>query len=116
MQTKNPCSMRQEEMIRVLIGQASAALNDRRDEQRHPFFCPVTVSVLGLGEVVMEGFCKDISESGMGLLTLIPLPTLKVSLVLDNKDGESYRLVGDVVWTESCGKGWYTSGIKFCYL
>ena len=116
MQTTNPCSMRQEEMVRVLLGEATAALDDRRDEQRHPFFCPVTVAVLGLGDVLMDGFCKDISESGMGLLTLIPLPTLKVSLTLDNKNGESFRLIGDVVWTEACGKGWYTSGIKFCYV
>ena len=116
MQTKNQCTMRQEEMVRVLMGQATAALNERRDEQRHPFFRPVTVAVLGLGNVLMEGFCKDLSESGMGLLTLIPLPTLKVSLSLEDSLGETFQLMGEVMWTESCGKGWYTSGIRFCYL
>jgi hypothetical protein len=108
--------MRQEEMVRVLMAQAAAALNDRRDKQRHPFFRPVTVCILGLDGVSIEGFSRDISETGLGLLTLIPLPTVKVSLGLEEPDGDTFRIVGDVVWTEPCGKGWYTSGINFCYL
>ncbi len=114
MTTRTATEMIQEEKVLELCNEASADLNDRRQDQRHPFFRPVTVSILELRDMSFEGFCKDISVSGMGIICTAPMPTTKVMLQLEDKFGKPISIKGEVIRTEYCGKGWYSSGIKFC--
>ena len=102
------------EKINLLLDQAKAAdSGDRRNEQRHPFFRPVTISTIGTGGHSFPAFSRDISDSGMGLLSHAQLLPTKVSLTISTESGDKLDLAGEIMWCESCGEGWYLSGIKF---
>lgn len=107
-------AMIQKENISSLVKEASAYLNEKRAEDRYPYFCPVTIDILELRDTSFEGFCRDISLDGMGVICTAPMPDTKVRLHLVDKFGHLISIIGEVVRTEYCGKGWYSTGIKFC--
>jgi hypothetical protein len=107
-------AMIQKVHVSNLVKDASAYLNEKRGEDRYPYFCPVTIDILELREISFEGFCKDISLIGMGVICTAPMPDTKVRLSLADKFGNPMSVLGKVVRTEYCGKGWYSTGIEFC--
>ncbi len=106
--------MIQKEKISHLVQEASAYLNEKRAEDRYPYFCPVTIEILELRDATFEGFCRDLSLVGMGLICTDPMPDTKVRLHLLDKFGALVTILGEVTRTEYCGKGWYATGIRFC--
>ncbi len=107
-------AMIQKENISRLVKEASAYLNEKRAEDRYPYFCPVTIDILELRDTRFEGFCKDMSLTGMGIICTAPMPNTRVRLTMADKFGECVSLQGNVVRTEYSGKGWYSSGVEFC--
>ena len=104
----------QQEKISLLLDYAQAVDKfDRRSEQRHPFFRPVTLSTIGVGGHSFSAFARDISASGMGLLSHASLLPTKVSLAISIEPGGKIDLTGEIMWCESCGEGWYLSGVRF---
>ena len=96
--------------VELLIEQAKdQAAQDKRTEQRYPFFQPVT---LRRGSQHLAAFSRDISESGMGLLHDMPIGG-EYTIAVHDPDGCAYDLTGVVMWCRSCGQGWYLSGVRF---
>jgi hypothetical protein len=100
--------------IDLLVQEAISFFNDRRGEQRYPFFRPVIVESLESKEPLLKAFCTDISSTGMGLLSHSKLPAVKATFTLMGPQETAIDLVGRIVWTASYGDGWFKSGVEFC--
>ena len=100
--------------IMRLLDECKTASGAQRAHKREPFFGPVTV-VVGDGENQRQFSCfsRDISPTGIGLLHNMPLPFGVVALTIRREVSQDVRLRGEVMWCQSCGEGWYTSGIQF---
>ncbi|HUY34359.1 MAG TPA: PilZ domain-containing protein [Pirellulales bacterium] len=86
---------------------------DRRGTGRSPFSGPVTISVEGEEVPRFSAFARDISPLGVGLLHMMRLEPGQVIVTLCGANGETLSLRTQVIWCESAGEGWYTSGGRF---
>ncbi len=92
----------------------SLAPAERRDEQRQPFFRPVTIFVETQDDVRSNpGFTRDISPSGVGLLHNMPLEECEVIVAIPRQLEGPVHLRCQVNWCQPCGDGWYLSGCRF---
>ena len=94
-----------------LLERAAAALNERRDEVRYPFLQPVQIRVKGLESLTLNCFSRDISDSGLGVLSNVKLPLQEVTVTFTGEEPTS--LTGRVVWTNPLVREWHTCGIEF---
>src|SRR5262245_6011580 len=94
-----------DELMRELLLQAEVDYkDDRRSEQRFPFFRPISIQ---LGDRRFSAFTREISSSGMGLLHSMELPLTEVSVTIA---GRPQKLRLRIERCESIGEGWYVSG------
>ena len=104
----------QQKAIRALVDKARAVdKEDRRQDQRFPFFQPVTITAEHSRPVALSAFSRDISESGIGLLLYWPLKPGSANLVIHFDQDEPISVFGYVTWCRPCGQGWYVAGISF---
>lgn len=101
--------------VELLINEpGSANMRDRREEQRHPFFRPVTLT-LASGDRFEGAFCLDISWEGICFVHNTPLQPGDVTVNICSHSGDPVRLRTQIEWCECqpWGKGWYISGGRF---
>jgi hypothetical protein len=83
---------------------------ETRREMRYAFYQLVTIRS---GEVEYDGFSRDISPTGIGLMHQADLPLEQVDVVLSTENTESVSLRVQIEWCRPLGQGWYLSGGKF---
>ena len=113
MTLKEPSTLVESESKIAKLLRSAAEGIDRRGAQRHPFFRPVVVTVLGSIKQDIEAFSREISSTGMGLLHHLPLTAKTVVLSIPDDGAEDVLLAGEVIWCRPCGKGWFLSGVRF---
>ncbi len=86
---------------------------DPRALVRWPFFGPVTISVGGEEVPRFSAFARDLSPLGIGLLHIMPLEPGQMIVTLQGAKGEPLSLRTQIIWCQSAGEGWYTSGGRF---
>lgn len=87
--------------------------SDRRDEQRQPFFRPVTV--IDAGDNAISAFALDISRQGIRFVHSRPLEPGPVTLVIHSYLGDCVQMLMEIEWCEiqPWGRGWYMCGGRF---
>ena len=95
-------------VIRSLLLQAEASLNnDRRSDQRIPFFRTVSV---WFDDSSYSAFIREISVSSIGFLHNMEMPLKEVRVRVAGQR-EEFRV--RIERCEPCGEGWYVSGGPF---
>jgi hypothetical protein len=108
MPTKANEGVRSNGLVAELLRQAKADFeNDRRAEQRFPFFHPISVQV---DDCSFSAFTRDVGASGMGLLHYMELPLQEVTVTISGRP-QNVRL--RIEWCAPIGEGWYISGGGF---
>lgn len=100
--------------VKHLLGEAQGE-NERRFSDREAFFRPVDMAVSENGYVRRYScFSRDVSPNGIGLLhNMSVAPQEQVILTIHSPSLGPVRVWSEVVWCESCGEGWYLSGLRF---
>jgi PilZ domain len=107
-----PVALSPGKAIYQLIVEAKAALKtDRRAEVRYAFFRPVSIE-MDDGHLY-SAFTREISETGIGLIHNMDLQEGEVEIAIRSDCGYSIRVRTQIVWSQSCGEGWYISGGRF---
>lgn len=83
---------------------------ETRREMRYAFYQSMTIR---LGEMEYDGFSRDISPTGIGLMHQVDLPLEPIDVLLSTAAGESVSLRVQLEWCRPLGQGWYLSGGKF---
>ena len=86
---------------------------ERREQQRHPFFHPVSIETSGEPRQRLSAFAREISPSGIGLLHNMCLDLGEVELALVRTQGDTLQVRSQILWCRPCGEGWYLSGARF---
>ena len=97
--------------VRELVDEATAAYEERRKDDRYPYFRPASIKLAAGADVSV--FCHEISRSGLGVLSAMPLPLCEGTAVFHSERGELIHLSGKVVWCQPVGEGWFTAGFTF---
>jgi hypothetical protein len=101
-------SVHSNELVAELLRQAKADFeNDRRAEQRFPFFHPISIQV---DDRSFSAFTREIGASGIGLLQNMELPLQDVMVTIPGR-GPNVPL--RIEWCAPIGEGWYISGGSF---
>jgi len=83
---------------------------ETRREMRYAFYRMVRIELGGLS---YEGFSRDISPAGIGLMHQADLPRELADVVLKGEDDETVSLRVQLEWCRPIGNGWYLSGGRF---
>ena len=103
-----------QQTIRELVAEASSEqFHERRAEKRHPFFCPVAITLNNEQLQQFSAFSREISNSGIGLLHNMPVEREEVVLTIYREGGPTVNLRAQIIWCRPCGEGWYLSGARF---
>ena len=86
--------------------------HNRRFSRRYPFFQPVAVTTADDSLHEFSAFSRDISETGVGLLHIMPLALGRVQLKIETADGLR-TFPAKIAWCRPAGDGWYMSGAEF---
>lgn len=101
------------EVVQKLLAEASESGIDSREEERKPFFRPVTL-ILGEGKQQhVACFSRDISDTGIGLLHYMPLQPGSIVVMIPSILSGHIRIESELVWCHPCGDGWYISAARF---
>ncbi len=103
--------LRLQAAVGVLLSEAMDQGIDKRNVQREPYFKKVTIQI-DSGSVA-NGFIREISNEGVGLLHAFPLKPKDSVIVVVGSDRTPFRLQVEITWCESVGEGWYISGGQF---
>lgn len=98
------------EVYQILREARAGAKRETRIEDRYPFFRPVTIE---FGEARMSGFCREVSERGIGLLHFFDLASAEVSVTIRTEQGYQVQARVRIAWCTPCGEGAYISGGEF---
>ncbi len=104
-----------EESVKRLLDEAKAAIEERGDAIRTPFFGPINITIVEKSQQwQFSGFSRELSSSGIGMLHSMPLEAGEVVLVtISRRSAPDIRLRSKLRWCEPCGEGWYISGAEF---
>jgi hypothetical protein len=103
--------------VNELLADAREADEERRRENRVPFFGPASVLVEEAGKRRSYScFYRDISPCGVGLLHNMELKPGEVVLTVFRKSGTKVCFRSTLLWCRPCGEGWFISGAKFLAL
>lgn len=83
---------------------------ERREMVRYAFFRPVTIYI---GKTPLSGFCREVSETGIGLLHNAELTPSEIEIAIPTEQGFSVHIRTQITWCTRCGEGWYISGGEF---
>lgn len=102
----------QDDLERILQELQRARFTERRTEPRQPCARPVSV-VVGRKEP-LDGFTKDLSRQGVGIIMRTRLDVGTVAdLMIHSTQGPAIRLRGELRWVDAYGKDWFLTGWKF---
>lgn len=97
--------------VRELVDEATAANEERRKDERYPYFRPAAITLAAGTEISV--FCHEISRSGLGLLAATRLPDCDGVVVLQSNAGKLTQLSGKVAWCQPLEEGWFVAGFTF---
>lgn len=87
--------------------------NDLRDSPREPMVSAVTINFSTL-DGDCHAFSRDISETGIGLVTENPVtPARRATLSIDKLDGTTIQILSTCRWCRPYGPKWHVSGWEF---
>lgn len=110
--TQSPASI-----VERLVNEAkSAEQTDRRKQERHPFFQPVTLVAENNPRCCLTAFSREISSNGIGLLHYESIEPGQYVITIQSPSGEPAQIPAEILWCQPCGEGWYLSGAKFLEL
>jgi len=95
------------EAMETLLNEAAVQC-DRREEARLAFFRKVMVETQS-GEHI-QGFCRDLSILGVGLLHTQPVPVEQVRLIVPIEGKDPLALSVDLKWCSAVEQDLFTSG------
>ena len=103
-----------EAISRLLRENQQQLLRERRSVQRKPFVRPVAVRSGPELLVQAKAFSRDLSNIGIGLICdrewdIGTVATLEIHSI----SGHPVRIRCDLRWSESFGRGWYSTGWRF---
>lgn len=101
------------EIVRLLLSEARAGVEERRAEKREPFFHPVNLVLAKDPQRQFSCFSRDISTNSIGLLHCMPLELGEVVLKIRSDLCGEVHIRSEIVWCSPCGEGWYLSGARF---
>ena len=87
--------------------------SERRVEQRHPFFRPVSIQLASDPQRLVSAFAREISPGGIGLLHSMQLEPGEATLSILRSNGRPLCVRTEILWCRPCGEGWYLSGGRF---
>ena len=99
--------------VHHLLYEAREGANERRAENREPFFSLVRLSFAEDPRRQYSCFSRDISATGIGLLHFMRVEPGEIVLKIPSKSFGDVRMRCEVVWCRPCGEGWYVSGARF---
>lgn len=94
---------------RLLIEPIPEPLPGRRHEARRTFCRPVSL-ILDDGKMVVTGFSRDISPSGIGLMHSFALESGEIVVQIPSTEGEPAFFRVEVLWCKRLAADWYMSG------
>ncbi len=88
---------------------------ERRSIDRQPFVRPVQILVGRNREFIFDGFSRDISSLGMGVISQQEFPIGQVATLSVHPLGEDTEAAirARLRWSREFGEGWYWSGWMF---
>ena len=103
-----------EEAVGRLLSEAKEQeFIERRGEPRHPYFQPATLTYRYRPEEPIEIFTREISNSGIGMLSAAPLERGEVAITIQSRSGPVvFRTY--ILWCKPCGP-WHLSGGQFLF-
>ena len=99
--------------VHHLLHEAREGAEERRAENRAPFFTPVRLSWAQDPRREFTCFSRDISATGMGLLHYMAVEPGEIVLTIPSKSWGDIRIRSEIVWCCPCGDGWYLSAARF---
>ncbi len=96
-----------------LMRQIKPIEKERRSENRTPYCCSVTLRLDDEGGILMPGYIRDISPSGMGFKHGTPLEIGDVTAIFQLPDATDVRLRVRICWTRRLDDLWFISGGQF---
>ena len=84
---------------------------EQRQDFRHPFFRPATVT--REDGTTYQVFTRDISRSGLGLLHKMPLEPGRIQVTIQLRTGTSVELEAELLWCEASRSSRFVSGARF---
>lgn len=97
--------------VRELVDEATAASEERRKDDRFPYFRPAVITLAAGTEISV--FCHEISRSGLGLLAATRLLDCDGIVALQSNGGNRTQLSGRVAWCQPIGESWFVAGFTF---
>ena len=97
---------------KLLLEAQRSKLTERRTEPRHPFVRPVQITLTD--GTAAAAFSKDMSQQGIGVITDMNLATGTIAtLSIPSTSMHPVHIKSELRWSDSFGKGWFTTGWKF---
>jgi PilZ domain len=96
--------------------EAGQMIRERRSNNREPLVRPVRVVSLedGHHDVLADGFSKNFSPAGLGIVTRSRFVEGLVAVLEVHRFGKPPAAVlAECRWCDSFGEGWFMSGWKF---
>jgi hypothetical protein len=91
----------------------SQMLRERRNADRTHFVRPVVIQAIR-GTDVFQGFTRDISSIGIGVISpVVWEPPAIVALQVHSLRGRALSMTAETRWCEEYGEGWYLVGFAF---
>lgn len=96
--------------------EAGQMIRERRSNNREPLVRPVRVVALvdGCHDVLGEGFSKNFSPAGIGIVTRGKFAEGLIAVLEIHRFGRAPAAVlAECRWCDAFGEGWFMSGWKF---
>lgn len=91
----------------------ATVMKERRAVDRQPFVRPVRV-LIQRGDLVIEGFTRDISRNGISLILPREVhPGMIAVLAVHSLYGRSFEVRAENRWCDGFGSDWFASGWYF---
>jgi len=92
----------------------SELLADRRSVRRTPFTRPVQMAAGRDRDKLHDGFTRDISAVGVGIISGVQWPDRTVAqLTIHSTKGKPLVVEAEARWTQPYGNGWFLTGWAF---
>lgn len=104
-----PVAPLRDEELSALLGHP----HERRDEPRHPLFCPVTLRTSECPTHLLSGFSREVSLGGIGLLHGTPIKQGATAVITVVTPEAHLSKSAVAVWSRPAGEGWFLSGWQF---
>ncbi len=106
----NDCATPEQEIPRLVADAKELAERERRSDTRFPFFRHASVHVNGQCH---SAYTRNISDSGIGLMHAMELPSCDVELRITTDPGRLLTIRARIERCEPCRGGLYLSGLTF---